>query len=104
MGICALVITLLGGYIVSGVHLRLHYDNRDETPGLTMNDIVGAYHGVQTPSPLIIALASNHPATLGETERVALIAWLKGNRISMDYDNLDLGDMAPSEIDRKSVV
>jgi len=104
MGICALVITLLGGYIVSGVHLRLHYDNRDETPGLTMNDIVGAYHGVQTPSPLITALASNHPATLGETERVALIAWLKGNRISMDYDNLDLGDMAPSEIIAASCV
>ena len=98
MGICALVITLLGGYIVSGLHLRWHYDNRDETPGLTMNDIVGAYHGVQTPSPLISSLESGHPDTIEDYERTALLDWLTGDRVSLDYDNLDLGDLAPSEI------
>lgn len=98
MGICALVITLLGGYIVSGLHLRWHYDNRDETPGLTINDIIGAYHGVQTPSPLIDALESGHPDTIEDYKRTALLDWLKGDRVSMDYDNLDLGELAPSEI------
>ena len=98
MGICALVITLLGGYIVSGLHLRWHYDNRDEVPGLTINDIVGAYHGVQTPSPLIEALESGHPDTIEDYERTALLGWLEGDRVSLDYDNLDLGELAPSEI------
>jgi hypothetical protein len=98
LGIAALVLTLLGGYIVSGLHLRWHYDNRDETPGLTMNDIIGAYHGVQTPSPLISALESGHPDTIIESERTALLNWLEGDRVSQDYDNLDLGENAPSEI------
>lgn len=98
MGICALVITLLGGYIVSGIHLRWHYDNRDETPGLTMNDIIGAYHGVQTPSPLIAALESGHPDTIEDAERTALLDWLTGDRVSLDYDNLDHGEFAPSEV------
>ena len=98
LGIAALVATLLGGYIVSGLHLRWHYDNRDETPGLTMNDIIGAYHGVQTPSPLISALEAGHPETIEDFERTALLDWLKGDRVSQDYDNLDLGDEAPSEI------
>ncbi len=98
MGICALVITLLGGYIVSGLHLRWHYDNRDEVPGLTINDIVGAYHGVQTPSPLIEALESGHPDTIEDYERTELLGWLEGDRVSLDYDNLDLGELAPSEI------
>lgn len=98
LGIALLVLTLLGGYVVSGLHMRWHYENRDEVPGLTINDIVGAYHGVQTPSPLIDALESGHPETLEGFERTALLDWLKGDRVSQDYDNLDLGDEAPSEI------
>lgn len=98
LGVVFLVLTLLGGYVVSGLHLRWHYENRDENPGLTMNDIVGAYHGVQSPSPLIEALESGHPETIEDFERTALLDWLKGDRVSQDYDNLDLGDEAPSEI------
>ncbi len=98
VGIALLVITLLGGYIVSGLHLKWHYENRDEEPGLTMNDIIGAYHGVQSPSPLIQALETGHPEELSEPERNALLDWLRGNRLSQDYDNLDLGENAPSEI------
>ena len=98
LGIAALVVTLLGGYIVSGLHLRWHYDNRDEVPGLTMDDIMGAYHGVQTPSPLIEALETGHPENLPEGERSALLDWLASDRMSADYDNLDLGEYAPSEI------
>ncbi|MBO6514801.1 MAG: hypothetical protein JJ974_12635 [Phycisphaerales bacterium] len=98
LGIALSVLTLLGGYVVSGLHLRWHYENRDESPGLTINDIIGAYHGVQTPSPLISALEDGHPETLQEFERQALIDWLRSDRVSQDYDNLDLGDEAPSEI------
>ncbi|MDF1808520.1 MAG: hypothetical protein P1U42_02390 [Phycisphaerales bacterium] len=98
LGIASLIITLLGGYVVSGLHLRWHYDNRDETPGLTMNDIIGAYHGVQTPSPLISALENGHPDTLPDTERTTLLDWLRSDRVSQDYDNLDLGEDAPSEL------
>ncbi|MCR9075358.1 MAG: hypothetical protein NXI07_04895 [bacterium] len=98
VGIALLVITLLGGYIVSGLHLKWHYDNRDEEPGLTMNDIIGAYHGVQSPSPLIQALETGHPEELPEPERNALLEWLRSDRLSQDYDNLDLGENAPSEI------
>lgn len=98
VGIALLVVTLLGGYIVSGLHLRWHYDNRDEVAGLSINDIIGAYHGVQTPSPLLSALESGHPETLIASERSALLTWLRGDRVSQDYDNLDLGEDAPSEI------
>ena len=98
VGIALLVITLLGGYVVSGLHLKWHYENRDEEPGLTINDIIGAYHGVQSPSPLITALETGHPETLAESERNALLDWLRGDRLSQDYDNLDLGENAPSEI------
>ena len=98
VGIALLVITLLGGYIVSGLHLKWHYENRDEEPGLTINDIIGAYHGVQSPSPLIQALETGHPEELSEPERNALLDWLRGDRLSQDYDNLDLGENAPSEI------
>ncbi len=98
VGIAVLIVTLLGGYIVSGLHLRWHYDNRDEEPGLTMNDIIGAYHGVRTPSPLVAALELGHPDTLADSDRTALLDWLRGDRLSQDYDNLDLGEEAPSEI------
>lgn len=98
VGIAVLVVTLLGGYIVSGLFMRMHYDNRDEVKGLSMNDIIGAYHGVQTPSPLIAALETGHPESLVASERTALLTWLRGDRVSMDYDNLDLGEDAPSEI------
>ncbi|MFI4873559.1 MAG: hypothetical protein ACIARQ_17245 [Phycisphaerales bacterium JB061] len=98
VGLIFLVLTLLTGYIVSGIFLNMEYENRDERPGLTMTDIVGAYHGVVSPSPLLESLKSGHPETLASEERTALISWLEGDRIGEDYDNFDLGDMAPAEI------
>lgn len=98
LGVALLVVTLLGGYVVSGLHLRSHYENRDQIPGLTMDDIIGAYHGVQSPSPLVSALESGHPETLSDHERDALLDWLSGDNLSGDYDNLDLGEDAPAEI------
>jgi hypothetical protein len=98
IGIALTMIVLLGGYIVSGLHMNWHYENRDEEPGLSMNDIIGAYHGVQAPSPLIQALEDGHPETLSDSERDALLNWLRGDQLSQDYDNFDLGEEAPSEI------
>ncbi len=98
VGLIFLVLTLLTGYIVSGIFLNMEYENRDERSGLTMTDIVGAYHGVTSPSPLLESLKNNHPDTLSDEKRAALISWLEGDRIGEDYDNFDLGDMAPAEI------
>lgn len=102
VGIAALMLTIMGGLLVSAWHLFDHYQNRDETPGLSMNDLKGAYHGVSAPSPLLESLKSGHPETLAPTDREALVTWLTGDKISENYDNLDLGDRAPSEIFQNS--
>lgn len=98
LGITGLVLVLLGGLIVSAMHIKLHYENRDEVPGVSMNDLKGAYHGVEIRAPLLVSLESGHPNTLAAADRKVLTDWLAGGRISIDYDNLDLGDAAPAEI------
>jgi hypothetical protein len=76
----------------------MQHENRDERPGLTMTDIRGHYAGVNAPSPLLSAIERGHPEDQSPEARKVLIGWLKGNRISEDYDSLDLGDLAPAEI------
>ena len=98
VGLTVLVFTLLGGLVVSGIYMAMHHENRDEQPGLTLNDIRGHYAGVNVPSPLLAALERKHPEVQDEASRRILIDWLQGNRISEDYDNLDLGDLSPAEI------
>ncbi|MHC5005391.1 MAG: hypothetical protein ACYTJ0_19995 [Planctomycetota bacterium] len=104
LGLSTLLLVMLGGFAASFTHLRDHHENRDERPGLTVDDLVGAYHGIRSEAPLLRALRADHPAELeGATplaaaERQTLLDWLEGDRISGDYDNLDLGDMAPAEI------
>lgn len=105
LAITLAVLIMLGGLGVSGLHLRGHYDNRDGTPGLTLDDIRGAYHGVQTTAALITVLREGHAgaaadADLADGDREILLTWLEGdrNRISGDFDNLDLGDAAPAEV------
>ncbi len=98
LGLTVLLLTLLGGLTVSGIYMKMHHDNRDEQPGLTMNDIRGHYAGVNVPSPLLSALDRKHPETQSEASRRVLIDWLRGDRINEDYDSLDLGDLAPAEI------
>jgi hypothetical protein len=102
LGLLCVVATLLGGTAASGLHLYLHHENRDERAGLSIDDIRGHYHGIVSPSPLLESLESGHPGEIGgdlpDSDRAALLAWLRGDRVSRDYDNLDLGDAAPSEI------
>lgn len=94
---CALL-TLVGGSAASGLFLYMHYENRDESPGLTLTDIEGHYHGVRTPSPLTTALERGHPDTLPARDRTLLTDWLASVNPASTYDDLDLGDDAPAEL------
>ncbi len=98
LGVSLIVLTLLGGLTVSGIYMAVHHENRDEQPGLTMTDIRGHYAGVSVRSPLLSAIERGHPESQSPEARKVLLDWLKGDRISEDYDSLDLGDLAPAEI------
>lgn len=97
--VALLTLVLLGGYVVSGIHMAWHYDQRDGVEGLTLDDIRGHYHGVSVPSPLIDALEAGHPEDLPERERGLLLDWLNDpTTLAMRFDDFDLGDDAPAEI------
>lgn len=99
LSVALLTLVLLGGYIVSGIHMAWHYDKRDGVEGLTMNDIKGHYHGVSVPSPLIEALEAGHPEDLPDRERSLLLDWLNDPAtLPTKFDDFDLGDDAPAEI------
>ena len=98
IGLTALVLVLLGGLAASASHLANHYANRDERPELSLDDIKGAFHGINTPSLLKLALERGHPEQLPAAEKQILLEWLSGTRIVEDYDSLDLGESAPAEV------
>jgi len=105
-GLTCVLLVMLGGMLASAAHMYVHHSVRDEQPGLTMDDLRGAYHGVRTVAPMLSALQRDHPweyevdeaDRLLPEEREALLEWLNSDRLSDDYDNLDLGDAAPAEI------
>lgn len=104
LGLACVVITLLGGLVASAAYVRIHHAPKDDEPGLSVDDVKGAYHGVQRRAPLMAALERGHPQELTAAKRESLLAWLRGDRISLDYDNLDLGDAAPAELIRANCV
>jgi len=103
VGIACLVLVILGGTTAAGVYMAMHHANRDERPGLTIDDIRAHYRGVVSRAPLLVALESGHPDEiepddLDPADRDALLGWLRSNRVPQMYDDLDLGDRAPAEI------
>lgn len=114
LGIVCLCAVLGIGLAASLRHMYSHYEKRDERAGFTPDDIRGAYHGMRSLAPLRTALERGHPETLGAGERGVLLDWLLGKedavtkarpaagnpRMSSEYDDLDLGELAPSEIMR----
>lgn len=104
VGLTALMVVLLGGMAASLQHLLWHYANRDERPEFTMDDIRANYRGLDAPAPLLTALQRGHPEKLSGEARGALVFWLKSGKQSENYDNLDLGAQAPSELIAKNCV
>ncbi|MCL4220589.1 MAG: hypothetical protein KJZ65_04390 [Phycisphaerales bacterium] len=99
IGLTLLCLVILGGSAVSGMYLRDHHSGRDERAGFSVDDIRAHYHGIRSKSPMVVALDENkHPKDLDPKLRAALLDWLNGDRLTQDYDNFDLGDMAPAEI------
>ena len=99
IGITCLILILAGGYVASVCHMYTHYQNKDGQPGLSMDDIVGSFHGMNKPSRLWVAIQGSEREYIPTDEEYqALEKWLSGNRISEDYDSLELGDYAPAEI------
>lgn len=97
-GLTCLLLVLSGGLIASAVHLVWHYENRDERPGLTVDDIKAQYAGLNAPAPMLVSLNQGHPETLKPADREALVKWLKTDKVAEMYDSLDLGTASPSEI------
>ena len=106
LGMTCILLVLLGGLATSASQIYLHHQNRDEKPGLSLDDFRGAYHGVRAIAPMITQLQAGHPldvetdlaVKLADDDRRLLLTWLQSDRISEDYDNLDLGDLAPAEV------
>lgn len=98
LGLTGMLATLLIGFAASASHMQKHHENRDGQPGLSWEDFMGAYHGVEVTAPMLTSLEGGHPDDLSQAERMLLLKWLRADQISENYDNLDLGDSAPAEI------
>src|SRR5262245_39132045 len=100
LALAALLLSLALGEAASLYHLYRHHERKDEAPGLSFTDLEGAYPGVDQPSRLKRVLDEQHGRDhlTDEKERAALARWLAGDHINVEYDSVDLGELAPAEI------
>ncbi|MCC6952352.1 MAG: hypothetical protein IT433_13025 [Phycisphaerales bacterium] len=109
VGVACAVLVVLGGLVASAGHVADHHGPKDDVKGLSLDDVMGAYHGVKAPPLLASALERGHPDDLPEKVRGALLDWVLGpadatgtragpRQLAENYDNFDLGDMAPNEL------
>jgi len=109
LGVACVVLVLLGGLAASAEHVVDHHGPKDDIKGLSLDDVMGAYHGVQAPPLLAAALQRGHPENLSSKAKDALLDWVLGpadasgkragpKQLAENYDNFDLGDMAPNEL------
>ncbi len=98
LGLSALIGVLAIGIAASIAHVHDHYENRDDRPGLTLDDLEGAYRGLDRPAQLLTTIEAGHPADLDPESKKILGDWLRGDRVVESYDDLDLGDFAPAEL------
>ncbi|QDU66426.1 hypothetical protein [Engelhardtia mirabilis] len=106
LGLTGVVGALAIGLWSSMRHLETHHQKNDGEPGLSFEDVLGAYHGVRVEAPLraVLAREISHPANLPAEERKALEDWLAGDNLIDGYDDLELDFMAPAEIMARSCV
>lgn len=99
-GLGCLVLVLLFGLGTGAWHMYLHHQNRDAQPGLSLDDVRGAYHGIEAEAPLLRAVGRRHPEGVPDGERQALLDWLHGDaeQIALRYDDEAKGEMAPALI------
>jgi hypothetical protein len=86
LGVTCLLLVIAGGLWASMEHLEDHHENRDSKPGVSLNDLKGAYHGVWLPPALEAALNRNHPEQLPEADKTNLLKWLKSKSPNELYD------------------
>lgn len=95
-----MLLILAGGYLASVVFIYQHNAPRDDKPGLSMDDLVGAYHGVERPAVLLEVVNGPHgePYLQEGDDKQVMRKWLTSDRISEDYESLELGDFSPREV------
>ena len=98
LGITAVLAVFAIGLAAATAHLWYKYENRDERPGLTIDDVKAQYSGINTPSALLASLQANHPAELKAPQREELIKWLTGPKVAEQYDSTEFGPQSPYEI------
>ena len=98
LGLTGIVLALVLGLWASLEHLEDHHQGRDGEPGVSLDDLTGAYHGLDRPAAMRVALERGHPEGLADAERALLVDWLSGGQVSERYDDLELGDFSPAEV------
>lgn len=98
-------VTLLLGVLALGMwasfkHMEHHHGAKDLQEGLSKEDMLGSYHSISKPAPLLAALDRGHPEELIPADAQVLREWLDSprERIAEEYDNYDRWEFPPFEV------